>query len=87
MQPGYSGVSREGLRVANVCEDYPKTQVIRENLVDIQRAIGRLEDELAEEGFILGLVDSYWSRGAVILVCQDEVTKDWLAAKTHIMEA
>jgi hypothetical protein len=58
-----------------------------ENFVDIQRAIGRLVDELPEEGFTPRLVDSYWSKGAAILVCQDEMTKDWLAAKTPIMEA
>jgi hypothetical protein len=55
--------------------------------VDIQRAIGRLVDELPEGGFIPGLVDSYWSRTAAILACHDEMTKNWLAAKTPIMEA
>jgi hypothetical protein len=58
-QPSYTRVAREGFRVAIVCKDYPKTQVTRENFVDIQRAIGRLVDELPEEGFIPGLVDSY----------------------------
>jgi hypothetical protein len=53
--------------------------------VDIQHEIGRLVDELPEEGFTPRLVDSYWSKGAAILVCQDDMTKDWLAAKTPIM--
>jgi hypothetical protein len=44
--------------------------------VDIQRAIGRLVDELPEEGFTPGRVDSYWSKGEAVLVCQDEMTKD-----------
>jgi len=39
-QPSYTRVSREGHRIAIVCEDYPKTQVSREHFVDIQRAIG-----------------------------------------------
>jgi hypothetical protein len=85
-QTSYARVAREGLRVAIFCEDYPKTQITRENFVDIQRAIGRLVDKLPEEGFTPGLVDSYWSKGVTILVCQDEMTKDCLAAETPITE-
>jgi hypothetical protein len=44
-------------------------------------------DELPEEGVTPGRVELYWSKGAAILVCQDEMTKEWLAAKTRIMEA
>jgi hypothetical protein len=73
--------------VAIVCEDYPREQISRDNFADIQRAIGRLVDELPEEGFTPRLVDSYWSKGAAIMVCHDELTKDWLAAKTSTMVA
>jgi hypothetical protein len=49
-QPSYARVAREGLRLAIVCEDYSKTQLTKENFVDIQRVIGQLVDELPEEG-------------------------------------
>jgi hypothetical protein len=38
-------------------------------IVVIQKAVGRLVDELLEEGFTPGLVDSYWAKGATIMVC------------------
>jgi len=47
--------------------------------MDIQRAIGWLVDELPEEGFTPRLADSYWAKGAAIMVCHDELTKNWLA--------
>ena len=59
-QPSYARASREGHRIAVVCDDYQKTQVSREHFVDIQRAIGRLVDELPEEGVTPRLADSYW---------------------------
>ena len=80
-QPSYARASREGHRVAVVCEDYPKSQVSRENFLDIQQAIGQLVNELPEEEFTPRLADSYWSKGAAIMVCHDVMTKDWLAAK------
>jgi hypothetical protein len=61
-QLGYAIVAREGLRVA-VVEDYPKSQISRENFLYIQRAIGWLVDELHEEGLTPRLADSYWSKG------------------------
>jgi len=70
-----------------VCEDYPKSQVSREHFADIQWAIGRLVDELPEEGFTPRLADSYWSKGAAIMVCQDVSTKDWLASNVPTLEA
>ena len=86
-QPSYARASREGHRVAVMCEDYPKSQVYREHFVDIQQAIGQLVDELPEEGFTPRLADSYCSKGAAIMVCQDEMTKDWLAAKVPTLVA
>jgi hypothetical protein len=49
-QPSYAQVSREGHRVAVVGDDYPRSSISRENFLDIQWAIGRLVDELPEEG-------------------------------------
>jgi hypothetical protein len=62
--------------VAVVCEDYPCSQISRENFVDIQQAIGLLVDELPDEGFTHRLVNSYWAKGAAIMVCHSELTKD-----------
>jgi hypothetical protein len=73
--------------VATVCEDYPRSQVSRENFADIQRAIGRLVEELPKKGFIPRLVYSYWSKGAAIMVCHNESTRDWLAIKAPMMVA
>jgi len=49
--------------VAVVCENYPESQISKENFTDIQRAICRLVDELPEEGFSPSLVDYYWAKG------------------------
>jgi len=73
--------------VAIVRKNYPRDQFSRDNFTDIQRAIGQFVDELPEEGFTPRLVDSYWSKGAAITVCQDESTKDWLAVKAPTMVA
>ena len=58
-QLSYVRVAREGLHVAVVCEDYPESQISKENFTAIQREIGRLVDELPEEGLNPRLVDSY----------------------------
>jgi hypothetical protein len=73
--------------VAVVCEDYPGVQISRDNFVNIQRAIGRLVDELLEEGFTPRLVDTYWTKGAAIMVCQEADTKDWLEKQVPSMAA
>jgi len=44
-------------------------------------------DELPEEGFIPRLTDTYWTKGAANVVCQDEETKDWLACKLSTLTA
>ena len=44
-------------------------------------------DGLPEEGFTPRLVDSYWTKGAAIMVCQDEETRDWLAARVPTLVA
>ena len=75
-QHSYARVAQEGFWAAIICEDYPENQISRENFVDI-----RLVDGLPEEGFTPRLADSYWAKGATVMVCQDEQTKDWLAAR------
>jgi hypothetical protein len=73
--------------VAVVCEDYLGSQISKDNFVDIRRAVGRLVDELPEEGFTPRLVDSYWAKGVAIMVCHDEQTKGWLAARVPTLVA
>jgi hypothetical protein len=70
-----------------VGESYPGIQISRENFADVQRAIGRLVDELPEEEFTPSLGDSYWAKGAAIMVCQDEETREWLAARVPTLVA
>ena len=67
--------------MAVVCKNYPESQISKDNFVDIQQAVGWLVDELPEEGFTPRLVDSYQAKGVAIMVCHNEQTKDWLAAK------
>jgi len=81
VQPSYAIVAWEGIRMAIVCVGYLEIKVSKENFVDIQRVIGELVDELPEEGFTPRLTDTYWTRGAAIMVCQDKETRDWLASK------
>ena len=76
-QLNYARAAREGIRMAIVGEGYPGIQISRQNIVDIQRAICRLVDELPEEWFIPRFVDSCWAKGAAIMACQDEET-GWL---------
>lgn len=64
--------------MATVCEDYSGTQVSKENFVDVQWGISWLVDGLPEEGFTPRLVNTYWAKGAAILVCQDQETDDRL---------
>jgi hypothetical protein len=65
--------------VAIVCDDYPGTPIPRTRFGDVQRPVGRLADGLPEEGFTPQLLDTYWSKGAAIMVCQDQDTCDWFA--------
>ena len=62
--------------MAIICDGYLTVQVSKENFVSIQRAIGGLVDGLLEEGFTARLVDTYWAKGAIIVVGQDEETRD-----------
>jgi hypothetical protein len=73
--------------MATVGEGYPGIQISRENFADILRAIVQLVDELPEEGFTPSLVDPFWAKGADIMVCQDEETRDWLAARVPTLVA
>jgi hypothetical protein len=44
-------------------------------------------DDLPDEGFTPRLIDTYWTKGAAIMVCQDEETRDWLASKVPTLTA
>jgi hypothetical protein len=68
-----------------ICDGYPKAQVTKDDFEQIQRAIGGLLDGLPEEGFTPKLVDTYWARGAAIVVCLDEEIKDWLGTEVPKM--
>jgi hypothetical protein len=41
-QVSYTRATQEGLQMAIVCEDYPGTEISKENFVDVQQSIGRL---------------------------------------------
>jgi hypothetical protein len=73
--------------MAIVGDGYPGIQISRQNFADVQHAIRRLVDKLPEEGFSPSLVDSYWAKGAAIIICQDKETRDWLAARVHTQVA
>jgi hypothetical protein len=73
--------------MAIVCEGYPEVQVSKENFGDIQRAVGELVDGLPEEGFTPRLTDMYWTKGAAVVVCQDEKTRDWLASSVSTLRS
>jgi hypothetical protein len=65
--------------MAIVCEDYPGTQITKDNFGAIQKAVGQLVDGLPEWGFTPKLLDTYCTKGAAIMVCQNQETFDWLA--------
>jgi hypothetical protein len=73
--------------VAVVGDDYPRSSISRENFLDIQWAIGWLVDRLPAEGFTPRLVESYWTKGAAIMVCHDEATRNWMTSKVPTLEA
>jgi hypothetical protein len=58
-QTSYAKVAREGLRLDIVTVDYPGEPISRDGFTEIQKEIGRLVDELPEEGFTTRLADSY----------------------------
>ena len=60
-------------------------QVSNENFINILRAIGGLVHGLPEEGFTPRLLDTYWTKGADIVVCHDEETRDWLDSEVPKM--
>ena len=70
----YARAVQEGLRMAIICEGYPKVQVSKDNFVSIQRAIGGLVDGLHEEG-CTPQARCYVLLGTAVLVCQDEETR------------
>jgi hypothetical protein len=75
-QLSYARTAWEGIRMAIGCNDHPVIPISKENFVETQMAIGRLMDRLPEEGFTPRLIDTYWAKGAAIMVCQDQETCD-----------
>jgi len=73
--------------MAIICEGYLDAQVSKDNFINIQRAVSRLVDELPEEGFTPRLVNMFWTKGAAVVVCQDEETRDWLAGHIPTLRA
>jgi hypothetical protein len=69
--------------MAIICDGYPKVQVTKDE--KIQRVISGLVDGLPEEGFTPKLVDTYRAKGAAIVVCLNEETKDWLGREVPKM--
>jgi hypothetical protein len=66
-QLDYARATEEGVRVAVVSEDYPESRISKDNFMNIQRVIGRLVDELPDEGvhpqagrFVLGKGGSHY---------------------------
>jgi len=72
--------------MATVCDAYPKVQVSKENF-NIQRAIDELEDGLPEEGFTPKLIDTYTGKRSMIVVCQEEETRNWLGDNVSSLKA
>jgi hypothetical protein len=68
-----------------ICDGYPKVQVTKDDFEKIQRAIGGLVDGLPEEGFTPKPIDTFRAKGAAIVVCVDEETKDWLGREVPKM--
>ena len=62
--------------MAIVCAVYLEVQVSKENLTNIEQAVGELVDMLPKEGFTPRLIDMYWTKGAAIVVCLDEETRN-----------
>ena len=64
----YARAAQEGLGIAIVCGGYLTAQVSKKDFGNTQWVIGGLVDELPEEGFVPRLIDTYWVKGAAILV-------------------
>jgi hypothetical protein len=62
--------------MAIVCDGYLENQVSKQNFVSIQWAICGLVDWLPEEQFTHRLTDTYWAKGAAIMVSHDDETMD-----------
>ena len=53
--------------MADVCKNYPESHIFQKNFVDIQRVIGRLVDELPEDGFTPSTLIPTGLKGQVLL--------------------
>jgi len=73
-QMSYARAAQEGLGMAIVCSGYLTAPVSKGHFVNTQWLIGGLVDELPEEGFAPRLIDTYWAKGAAILVARTSRT-------------
>ena len=88
IQVSNAKAAQEGLSMTIVCNGYLDVQVSKENLINIQRAIGGLGGRaFSEGGLIPKLIGTYWAKGAAIVVCQDKETRDWLWSNVPVMKA
>ena len=76
MSLSYVKAAQEGIRLAIVSDVYLEVQVSKENVTNIEQAFGGLVDRLPNEGFTPRLIDMYWTKGAAIVVCLDEETRN-----------
>ena len=87
VQLNYARAASAGLWMSIVCDGYAEAQVSQENFFSIQRVINEIVDKLPERGFTHRLIDTYWAKGAAIVVCQGEETRDLLGSKVPTMSA
>jgi len=69
-QMSYARAAQDGLGMAIACGGYLTAQVSKKDFGNTQWVIGGLVDELPEEGFAPRLIDTYWAKGAAILVAR-----------------
>lgn len=83
-KPSYAKVSVPGVRVALVTECHPEVNMKGdEDMVKVREAVAGTIDNLPEEAATNSRSkDSLISRGAVVVVCEDEATLNWLLEVT-----
>jgi hypothetical protein len=62
--------------LAILCDVSPAVQFSKETLTNIEQTVGGLVDMLPKDGFTPRLINMYWTKGAAIVLCQDEETRN-----------
>jgi hypothetical protein len=73
--------------MTSVCNGYPKVQIFKKTVINIQNAIGGLQMSSLRRSSPPKLTDTYWAKEAANVVCQNQETKDWLHSKVLEMKA